>query len=138
MSWLQNRSLRFKLALGISSTMLISLGIAFFGISQYIQNQLWQRETQAAENLNAITATLIEDAMMAGRKDKIHQALETLGQSVGGRIDSIAIYDDQSVLTSFATGFPGGRTINRETLAVGAQDPSCGYAINILPKNAQP
>ena len=53
MSWLQDRGLRFKLALGISSTMLISLGLAFFVLSQYIQNQLWQRETQSAENLNA-------------------------------------------------------------------------------------
>jgi nitrate/nitrite-specific signal transduction histidine kinase len=111
--------------MGISLTMLISLGIAFFVVTEYIQDQLWQRETQAAENLNAIAATLIEDAMMVGRKDKIHQALETLGQSVGGQIDSIAIYDDQSVLTSFATGFPGGRNIPQETLEVDIQDPSC-------------
>ncbi len=125
MSWWKNRGLRFKLALGISATMLISLSIVFFVISQYIQTQLWQRETQAAENLNAIAATLIEDAMMAGRKDKIHEAINTLGQSVGGQIDSIAIYDDQAILTSFATGFPGGREISQESLSVDLTDPSC-------------
>ncbi len=137
MSWWQNRSLRFKLALGISSTMLISLGIAFFVVSQYIQNQLWQRETQAAENLNAIAATLIDDAMMAGRKDKIHEALDTLGQSVGGQIDSIAIYDDQFVLTSFATGFPNGRHISLESAMVDVTDPTC-WVCHQLPPEERP
>lgn len=136
MSWWQNRGLRFKLALGISLTMLISLGIVFFGISRYIQNQLWQRETQAAENLNSIAATLIEDAMMAGRKDKINEALDTLGKSIGGQIDSIAIYDDQSVLTSFATGFQGGRNINPENLAVDVKtDPACQVCHQLPPEN---
>ena len=135
MSWWQNRGLRFKLALGISLTMLISLSIAYFVIAQYIQTQLWQRETQAAENLNAIAATLIEDAMMAGRKDKIHNAIDTLGHSVGGQIDSIAIYDDQSVLTSFATGFTGGRNISEDSLAVDLTDPSCWECHQFSPED---
>jgi len=137
MSWWQNRGLRLKLALGISSTMLISLGIAFFVVSQYIQNQLWQRETQAAENLNAVAATLIEDAMMAGRKDRIHEALETLGESVSGQIDSIAIYDDQYVLTSFATGFPNGRNIRQESVSVNENDSTC-WECHQLPPEERP
>jgi len=137
MSWWKNRGLRFKLALGISATIVIILGIAFLGVASYIQNQLWQRETQAAANLNAIAATLIEDAMMAGQKDKIHQALDALGQSIGGQIDSIAIYDDQAVLTSFATGFPGGRSINQESLSVGLSDPSC-WECHQLPPDERP
>jgi GAF domain-containing protein/HAMP domain-containing protein len=137
MSWLRNKGLRFKLALGISLTMLISLGLAFFVVSQYIQTQLWERETKAAENLNSVAATLIEDAMMAGRKDIIHDALDNLGQSVGGQIDSIAVYDDQFVLTSFATGFPGGRTISTESLAIDVNDPNC-WVCHQLPPEERP
>jgi len=122
--WKQ-RGLRFKLSLGISLTLLIILGISFWGAANYITAQLWQRETQTARNLNAITATLLEDAMMAGHKDNIQEAIETMGKSVGGHIDSIAVYDDQSVLTSFATGFPGGRAVSYESLAIEVSDPGC-------------
>jgi GAF domain-containing protein/HAMP domain-containing protein len=137
MSWLRNKGLRFKLTLGISFTMLISLGLAFFIVSQYIQTQLWQRETRGAESLNSVVAALIDDAMMAGRKEVIHDALDNLGQSVGGQIDSIAIYDDQFVLTSFATSFPGGRTISQESLAVDETDPNC-WVCHRLPAQDRP
>ena len=134
--WRQ-RGLRFKLTLGISLTMLVILGISLFIASQYIQNQLWQRETQAAMNLNAMTATILEDAMMVGRKDKIEEAIQALGQSVSGQIDSIAIYDDQEVLTEFATGFPGGRTIQRSSLGIGLDDPAC-WECHQLPPEQRP
>lgn len=125
MSWWRKRSLRLKLALGISVTMLISLSIAFLGVSRYIQAYLWQQETQSAKHLNSIAATLFQDAMMSGRKDKIHETLVTLGQSFGDQIDSIAVYDDQAVLTSYATGFSGRRDISKESLDVDLTDPTC-------------
>ena len=125
MRWWQRQSLRFKFALGINLTMLLVLGGSFYGIAQYVRAQLWQREVQAAENLNAVAATLLEDAMMVGRKDRIQEALDQLGDSVGGQIDSLAVYDDQAVLTAFSSGFPGGRVIQRESLAVGIDEPTC-------------
>jgi GAF domain-containing protein/HAMP domain-containing protein len=137
MRWWQRQSLRFKLALGIGLAMLLTLGGAFVGISEYIQTQLWQREAQAAANLNAVAATLLKDAMMVGHRDQIQQALEKLGQNVGGRIDAIAVYDDHSTLTSFATGFPEGRTIHRESLAQDLTAPGC-WDCHQLPADERP
>jgi len=134
--WLQ-RGLRFKLSLGISLALLFILGISFLGISQYVQNQLWQRETQSAENLNAIAATLLEDAMLVGKKASIDAAIEALGESVGGHINSIAVFDDQAVLTSFATGFSGGREISRGSLALKLTDSGC-WECHQLPKADRP
>jgi len=137
MKWWQRTSLRLKLALGIGLVMLLTLGGAFVAISQYVQAQLWQREAQAAMNLNAVAATLLKDAMMVGHRDQIQHALETLGQNVGGRIDAIAVYDDDSRLTSFASGFPGGRTIRRESLAQEITDPGC-WNCHQLPAGERP
>jgi GAF domain-containing protein/HAMP domain-containing protein len=137
MRWWQRQSLRLKLALGIGLIMLFTLGGAFVGISEYIRAQLWQREAQAAANLSAVAATLLKDAMMVGQRDQIQQALEKLGQSVGGRIDAIAVYDDQSNLTSFASGFPGGRTIHRESLAQEVTAPAC-WSCHQVPAGERP
>lgn len=137
MRWWQRQSLGFKLGLGIGLTMLFTLGAAFFGISEYVQAQLWQREARAATNLNAVAATLLKDAMMVGQRDQIQQALEKLGQSVGGRIDAIAVYDDHSTLTSFASGFPGGRTIRSESLAEDVTAPAC-WSCHQLPAGERP
>jgi len=125
MRWWQRLNLRSKIALGISLTMIIILGGGFFGINQYIRAQLWAQEVQAAQNLNAVAANLIEDAMMAGRKDIIQDTLEQLGTSVGGEINSIAVYDDQATLTSFASGFPGGMSVNRVNLVKNFTDKTC-------------
>lgn len=135
MNWWQAKDLRFKIALGISLSMLIVMGIAFFFIAQYIQSQLWQRETQAAENLNAIAATLIEDAMMAGQEEIIHDAMAALGNSIGGKIDSIAIYNEQFELTAYATGFPGGRNIAVNSLDVSVADPTCWECHQLPPED---
>jgi nitrate/nitrite-specific signal transduction histidine kinase len=137
MRWWQQRGLRFKLAFGIVLTMVIILGIATFVALEYIQAQLWQRETQAAEHLNAMAETLLVDAMMAGRKDTIQAALTKLGQSIGGQIDSIAVYDDQALLTAFATGFAGGRVIPVDSLAVALTDPTC-WVCHQLPAKERP
>ncbi len=114
MRWWQNPGLNFKVALGISLTLIIVLGISFFGISQFIRARLWESEIQKTQNINAIARILLDDAMLAGRKDTIHAALVTLGQSAGNQqLDSIAVYDDEYQLTSFASGFPGGITVSR-------------------------
>ena len=134
MRWRQ-RGLRFNLSLGISLILLAILGVSFVVAAGYIRNQLWLRETQAASNLNAMAATLLEDAMMVGRKDQIQQAIEALGTSVGGQIDSIAIYDDDAILTAFATGFPGGRNIQRQSVDVGVNDPSCWGCHQLAPQD---
>ena len=84
-----------------------------------------------------MAATLLEDAMMVGRKDKIQQAIEALGKSVGGQIDSIAIYDDDGILTAFATGFPGGRTIPRQSAEVDVTDPSCWECHQLPPADSR-
>ncbi len=136
MRWRQ-RGLRFNLSLGISLILLVILGVSFVVAARYIRDQLWLRETQTASNLNAMAATLIEDSMMVGRKDQIQQAIEELGQSVGGQIDSIAIYDDDAVLTAFATGFPGGRTIQRQSVEIDVTDPTC-WECHQLPAEERP
>ena len=88
----RQQSLRFKIAIGIISTLILLLGVAFIVVSQFIRNQLWERETQTAENLNAMAAASIVEAMMEGNKSTIDKSIETLGNSVGGRIDSIAAW----------------------------------------------
>jgi GAF domain-containing protein/HAMP domain-containing protein len=117
--------------------MLVTLGAAFLGISEYIRAQLWQREAQAAESLNAVASTLLKDAMMAGRRDQIQDALEKLGGSVGGQINDIAVYNDDVVLTSFASGFPGGRIIQKESLGQDLDVPGCSTCHD-LPVDERP
>ncbi len=133
----QKRGLRFKLSLVISLTLLIILGISFVGVSSYVRNQLWQRETRAAENLNAMASVLLKEAMMAGRKDDIQEAINTLGQSTEGQIDSIAVYDVQNNLTVFVTGFPGGRVISKSSAEINLTDPGC-WECHQFPANDRP
>ena len=138
MRWWQNPGLNFKVALGISLTLIIVLGISFFGISQYIRARLWQNEIQKTETINAIAKNLLDEAMLAGRKDTIHAALVSLGQSVGNQqLDSIAVYDDDYQLTSFASGFPGGITVSKEDMPKTVEDPSC-WACHQLPAAERP
>jgi GAF domain-containing protein/HAMP domain-containing protein len=138
MRWWQNQGLNFKVALGLALTLVIVLGLVFFGISQYIRAQLWQGEIQKTENINAIAKTLLDDAMLAGRKDTIQHALVTLGNSVGNQqLDSIAVYDDHYLLTSFATGFPGGVTVAKDKMPATIQDPSC-WGCHKLPPAQRP
>lgn len=126
MRWWQNLGLNIKVALGLALTLVIVMGISFFSLSQYIRARLWQSEIQKTENINAIARTILENAMLAGRKDTIQEALVTLGRSVGNQqLNSIAVYDDQYLLTSFASGFPGGMTIEREGMPESVQDPTC-------------
>ncbi|MBC8504161.1 MAG: GAF domain-containing protein [Anaerolineales bacterium] len=131
------QGIRYKLAMGIGLTMLIVLGIGYIGAVQYIRTQLWERETQAAQTLNAIVENSINNAMMVGHKDVIQQTLNEFGQSVGGQIDSIAVYDDQSILTSFATGFPGGRTIQLDSMQVDQNGSTC-WGCHQLPADERP
>ena len=138
MRWWQKQGLRFKVALGITVTMVIILGIAFIGISQYIRARLWQSEIQKTETINAVAKTLLDNAMLAGRKDEINNALIALGQNVGGQqLESIAIYNDQNVLSSFASGFPGGPTIKPESMPQNIKDPSC-WGCHQLPPEKRP
>lgn len=134
MKWWQRRGLRFKLALAISLTMFLILGVAFLGISGYFRAQLWQYEVHAAKNLSAMVYVSLDDAMMIGLKNQIQEALVKLGQSVGGQLDGIAIYDDQAELTFFASGFPGGRTIQRESMEIDVKSPTCSDCHQLPPE----
>jgi GAF domain-containing protein/HAMP domain-containing protein len=125
MSWWRSRGLRFKLALGIFLVMFLILGGAVAGMYRSVRAQFWDREVRSAEDLNAMAAILLDEAMMAGRKDRIQDALETLGSNLGGQIDSLAVYDDEGLLTSFATGFAGGRDVSRSSLAQELTEPGC-------------
>jgi len=137
MNWWNDRSIRFKATIGISLILLPLLGGAIFGIARYAQGELWQQEILAANNLNAIVSTLVADAMMEGHKESVQSTLVTLGNNVGGQFDGIAIYDDQSVLTSFATGFPGGRNIDKGIYNVNISDPTC-WACHQTPAAERP
>lgn len=137
MRWWQRRGLGFKLALGISLTLLVMLGAVFATVSGYVQDELWRREVQAAESTNAMAGVLLEDAMMVGDTSQIQQALEKLGRSGGDRIDSVAVYNDRNVLTSFASGFPGGRHIQRTSMEKDLTDPACSVCHN-LPAEERP
>jgi len=137
MNWWHNRSIRFKALTGIGFILMPVLVAIIFGITKYAQGELWRREVLAAENLNAIASTLVSDAMMEGRKDKVQNTIINLGRHVDGQFDSIAIYDDQSVLTSFATGFPGGRNLDKENYNVNTSDPTC-WVCHQLPVEDRP
>jgi GAF domain-containing protein/HAMP domain-containing protein len=108
-----------------------------FAITSYAQRELWQREVLEAESLNAIASTLVSDAMMEGRKDKVQETLVKLGSHIDGQFDSIAVYDDQSVLTSYATGFPGGRALDKNIYEVDTSDPTC-WVCHQLPAEERP
>jgi GAF domain-containing protein/HAMP domain-containing protein len=135
MRWWKNWGLNFKVALGITITMVIVLGSVFIISSQLIRAQLWQSEIQKTEDINAIAKTLMDDAMLAGRKDTIREALSKLGRNLGNQqLTSIAVYDDQYVLTSFASGFPGGVTVQQESMPSSIEDPSCWGCHQLPPK----
>jgi len=135
MKWWSNRGLRFKIALIITVTLLFVLGGIFYGVITYIRAQLWLREAQVAETLNSIAATMLEDAMMDGRRDLVQAALEKVGENSGGRIDDIAVFDDEVKLTSFASGFSGGRTIHKESLVEDISDPTCWVCHKLAPED---
>lgn len=137
MKWWHNRSIRFKAITGIGLILMPVLVAIIFGITRYAQRELWRREVLEAESLNAIASTLVSDAMMEGRKDKVQETLVNLGSHVDGQFDSIAVYDDQSVLTSYATGFPGGRALDKEIYEVDTSDPSC-WVCHQLPAEERP
>jgi len=138
MRWLKKQGLNFKVTLGITITLVIVLGVSFVGISQYIRARLWQSEIQKTENINAIAETLLDDAMLVGRKDSIDEALSKLGQNVGNQqLSSIAVYDDQYVLTSFASGFPGSLSVQQESMPSNIKDPSC-WGCHQLPPEERP
>jgi PAS domain S-box-containing protein len=138
MNWWQGQGLRSKVALAIAATMVIMLGVVFVVISQYIRARLWQSEIQKTETINAVVKTLLTDAMLSGHKDQIDGTLASLGQSVGGQqLDSIAIYDDQNLLTAFASGFPGGPAIARDSMPKTINDPSC-WGCHQLPPEQRP
>ena len=82
MRWWRNQGLNFKVAVGIALTMVVVLGSVFFVLSRYFNSIMWNSEIQKTQNINAIAETLLVDAMMAGHKDNIQEALDQLGQSV--------------------------------------------------------
>jgi len=126
MEWWQNRGLNFKAATGIAITMMVVLGVIFVLLSQYFRNVLWQSEIQKTKDINSIAHILLDDAMMAGRKDSIQTALNQLGTEIGNQqLNSIAVYDDKSNLTSFASGFPGSIKISKESMPENVEEPSC-------------
>lgn len=138
MRWWQNKGLSFKAALGIAATMVIVLGIVFLVLSQLFRAALWQSEIQKTENINSIAESLLIDAMMAGRKDLIQETLERLGSSVSNQqLYSIAVYDDQFRLTSFASGFPGTPAIQESSMPTNIEDPSC-WGCHQLPADERP
>ncbi len=125
MRWWQRRGLRFKMTMGISLTLVLILGSVFYIAFQYIQMQLWQREVQAAREINALVPVYLENAMLANHWDQVQEMLMKLGQSEAIQIDDIAIYSTQSKLVSFASGFTGGRTIRRSSMEVDVKNPAC-------------
>lgn len=126
MRWWRNQGLNIKVAVGIALTMVIVLGSVFFILSRYFRSIIWEGELQKTQNINSIAQVVMADAMMAGHKEAIQDSLEKLGQSVGSQqLYSIAVYDDQYKLTSFATGFSGGQAVSRESMPDSEQDPSC-------------
>ena len=138
MRWWRNQGLNFKVAIGISLTMVVVLGTVFFALSQYFRTLMWNSEVQKTQNINAIAETLLVNAMMTGNKSTIHEALDSLGQSVGNQqLYSIAVYDDRYVLTSFATGFPGGQTVRKESMPTNEKDSSC-WGCHQLPAEQRP
>jgi putative methionine-R-sulfoxide reductase with GAF domain len=138
MRWWRNQGLNFKVAVGIALTMVVVLGLVFFALSRYFRSLIWESEIQKTQNINAIAETLLDNAMMTGNKSTIHNALDSLGQDVGNQqLYSIAVYDDQYVLTSFATGFPGGQTVHRESMPASEQDPTC-WGCHQLPAGERP
>ena len=138
MRWWRNQGLNFKVAVGIGLTMVIVLGSVFFVLSRYFRTLMWDSEIQKTQNINAIAETLLIDAMMAGHKDNIQETLDKLGQNVGNQqLYSIAVYDDDYVLTSFATGFSGGPIIQEESMPASEDDPSC-WGCHQLPAAERP
>jgi len=138
MRWWQNQGLNFKVAVGIALTMVIVLGTVFFVLSRYFRSLIWNSEVQKTQNINAVAETVLMNAMMTGNKSTIQDALDSLGQNVGNQqLYSIAVYDDQYALTSFATGFPGGQIVRRESMPSNEKDPSC-WGCHQLPAGERP
>ena len=126
MRWWRNQGLNFKVAVGIGLTMVIVLGLVFFALSRYFNTLMWNSEIQKTQNINAIAETLLIEAMMTGNKSDTQDSLEKMGQNVANQqLYSIAVYDDDYLLTSFASGFPGAHAVARESMPSSEQDPSC-------------
>ncbi len=126
MRWWQNQGLNFKVAVGIALTMVLVLGAVFFVLSRHFRTVMWDSEIQKIQTINSVAETMLVDAMMTGNKSVIQDALERLGRNVANQqLYSIAVYDDDYALTSFASGFPGGQAIPKESMPSSEEDPSC-------------
>lgn len=138
MRWWRNQGLNLKVAVGIALTMVLVLGSVFFVLSRHFRSVMWNSEIQKTQTINSVAETMLVDAMMTGNKSVIQDALERLGQNAASQqLYSIAVYDDDYVLTSFASGFPGGQVIPKESMPSSEQDPSC-WGCHQLPADERP
>ena len=138
MRWWQNLGLNFKVAVGIALTMVLVLGSVFFVLSRYFRSMMWNSEIQKIQTINSVAETTLVDAMMTGNKSTIQGALERLGGNVANQqLHSIAVYDDDYVLTSFASGFAEGISVPKDSMPSSEQDPSC-WGCHQLPVGERP
>jgi methyl-accepting chemotaxis protein len=136
--WWQNQGLNFKAALGIALTMVLVMGVVFVVLSRHFRALMWNSEIEKVQNINAIAETMLIDAMKTGKKSVIQDSLDKLGQTLANQqLYSIAVYDDDYQLTSFATGFPGGLTVPRESMPTSEMDASC-WGCHALPPGERP
>jgi methyl-accepting chemotaxis protein len=117
--------LRFKLLLGVIATLVVVLGGVSSGLIANTLGQFWQRETEAAVEINALVLASLERVMVANRWDQAEDVLHDVGSRQEVAIEDLAIYRRDGSLIAFASGFPGGRAISRASLDQGLTDPAC-------------
>lgn len=137
MTWWQQRGLRFKISLGVSMVLIVVLGVVLYGVVRYIREQLWQREVQAALEMNDAVIANAESAHIAQGWTLAMEAVSRVGEKAEGQIETIAIYalrdeqvgdlvyKDRKVMIGFASGFPGARDIDRSNLQKSTYSAGC-------------
>jgi methyl-accepting chemotaxis protein len=125
MIWWRRRGLRFKITLAVGLITILVMGTVSFGVFLFLGNNQMQRESQVAAEVNALVATGLDTAMMTNNWAQAQETAKALGQNEQTHIECVAIYGSQTGLRAFASNFPGGRDIQRESLDKQTDDEVC-------------
>lgn len=136
MTWLRKRSLRFKISFAIIVGLTAIFSIVRYGVSQYLQSNLWNYQVNSALDLNTSIALQLEELMVANEWDKVPLMLKKMSnKSWRTEINDIALFNDQYKLVAFEGEFLMDNPVQQTDVEVSdLKDPACWVCHEIPPE----